>query len=696
MVVYPHVSIRATVIPFVPGRSKDSPLIYDLVNLSEIFGHVRSDQLDVFEQKVRDLVADKDGKQPLVIHWNDSQDFSYEPRAFDGGCLWARKEKVELNEFGTKATKGKLYPIQTQEDFSEAVEKLGVDILEKKTRNSTHVKERALELCIMVMGKKKEKKRPCPESELPCAVRDRLSRQAPTAKQTTPKKAKKDKKNVFKMKARKMKIKIFSPLIQLDKHGNGMKISLPPEALNYVFMYDFSRFIVKKKVSDDDSVLSSDGSSLNDDVDDDEEGDEDFSRAFSCSYFRKIVMDRVLEDFSEAYNLKDESLGRKSILYMKEKQNSSTWTALTNTENFHEILLAQMDMNNRVDKNGSLQVQLAFGTPKEKQAFKDDEDVDDYLNGTGDNVALCFEQENNGTSPKRKVKGRALNKMTNDRCKDVRDLLSKGYRTEGCLLENGFLDEHIAPLLRLVMSDMRRQGENSPFVKALEENELPSNKDIEEILLMNYDSRYNDEVPGNLQPETHKYPPTNPNLRKPPYLSDWRKSNKQDPSPSPFQNNNPFFSMLGLHPSGLDQNSLHNMLSPMPSFASPSINSTPVTQENNNSSNTNNNNNNDDPNEPIVVLNFCVYGVANLTPSSIYIIGDLNKDSKMNSVLQEASLHEEFEEISDISKCKFHTLTTSGRYISQPYKRFIKLTVKQLISGANVSPEHIINVEQLK
>ena len=100
-----------------------------------------------------------------------------------------------------------------------------------------------------------------------------------------------------------------------------------------------------------------------------------------------------------------------------------------------------------------------------------------------------------------------------------------------------------------------------------------------------------------------------------------------------------------------------------------------------------------DESEKIVALTFKSRSFSDLEVSAIIDEDPLKEDSTMEDVMKEYDVESTLL-INRIDRCKFLIKKRSGTYLTFNCDRFVKMTVKKVISIRNIDEDYIIEVKE--
>jgi len=458
---------------------------------------------------------------------------------------------------------------------------------------------------------------------------------------------------VFKFKAKSLCISLHAP-IETHHRKNKTTTGVPSGKTNKDVQYDLDRYIL--------SSLDQDGNASVSSCEDFElfgQRDEEFVETFTLSKFRTDLMIDAVKKFPEEYAPKKKALGKQCKLYFQKLWNSSSWSEIATTDDLIRNLKDQMDTKGRV-RNGILTIKMAFGKAKMGKSFMNQNEIDEYTeeeNGEG----FLFSQNEIPSSPFERRVGVIMRTDTHTNPTRITELIARLYRTESCKLYYGFLNEHVTSFIRIIAANICVHKDDSVFAKAMKDNAIPSDEELDEFLISILVHRHNNDIIENTPPNRNKYPPTNEDaVITPPFLRDWKKNNDR----SNYQVTNPVASNWGLRPQQLPHSALARHHQQLTEVASPKI----------------------------VGLTFKKHNYDD--EISAIINGNLSQQSTMSEVIEDYSIADDLM-IHDLMSSKFLIKKKNGSFFTLKYDRFALMTVKDFISLANVNDDYMIEIKEL-
>ena len=181
-------------------------------------------------------------------------------------------------------------------------------------------------------------------------------------------------------------------------------------------------------------------------------------------------------------------------------------------------------------KEGAVSIKFSFGRAKAGMEFKDRDAYEDYIAPLVEE-AHSFSLDAVPSSPYIRRVGAAKRTDTWNKPQQIIEFINGLYKSPSSKLHHGFLKEHSNSFFRIISASLSIHKDNSYFLPFLTNTstDTPTGKDIDKHLLSVYVNGHQNDVPGNLMPETSKYPPTNEGMMViPPTLREWRATNQLD------------------------------------------------------------------------------------------------------------------------------------------------------------------------
>ena len=397
--------------------------------------------------------------------------------------------------------------------------------------------------------------------------------------------------------------------------------------------YDLNKFI-----------LSPLGTNSSNDIE-----DECFLTCFRLSRFRSDVMRLAIEKYPKEYALKMKSLGPKCKLYFQKQWNISSWFELANTGDLVRNITEQMEAKGRV-KNNVLTLRVAFGKAKIGDYFESEEEMNEYLDDEDGN-ALEFSQVEMPSSPFARRAGGIMREKNHSNRTSAEELILQLYQTESCKLYHGFLRQHMTSFHRIVTAHIATHKDHSVFKKAINENTIPTDEELDIHLLGVYIQRgHKNDISGGVLPETNSYPPTNAMIITPPEHCDWKKKNNSNTVLNEMRFRDAQFPSLA---------NLQSMqVSTLPS--------------------------------KLIGLTFkSFYGEDE---TSAIISRSLTLESSMHDVMDKYDICKDLD-ISDVENSKFLIKKKNGSFFTLRYDYFISMTVNKIISISNIDEDYLIVIK---
>ena len=639
-------------------------MIQDPYDLTDDIGEFELCQFSKVKDALEEVVEDR--SHDFYFHHDPKHKYSFDERPFQSGAIYGRKQKRKEGENeGSKVTAGRLAPIKSTSQFEEHVKKVAT-VVEKRKASSSKKSKRTnkpridhylLELCVVVLKEKITKTSipSVPDTLLACSssVFSNIDEDNITPTVSSEEPPTKKKKTVYKFKATSLSICLHAP-IETFYRKSATTTGVPSGRTTKDVNYDLKRFILPdlENESDSDSVSS------------DNAIDDSFVHLFTLSKFRKEMMIIAVEQFSEEYGIRKKAVGTKCKLYLQKQWNNSSWTEIASTEELIYNLKDQMEIKSRV-RNGVLKMKMSFGKAKSGMSFDTQDELDEYATFGGE--ALHFSQSDSPpSSPFSRKVGMIMRADHTSNTVQLTELVTRMYQTESCKLYHGFLQEHIASFIRIIVSEMSVRKDESVFRKANELNSIPSNEDLDLRLLNIYAQRhFNDTKDGKLLPQTYCFPPTNPDMMiAPPTYKEWKTTKKASNDILTAEN-------FGSHNYVFRQAQIPDDRPQVVGF-----NATPSASK-----------------DEVVGLTFYLYDNDDDQASVIIDGNPLSLNSSMMDVLDEYKISDELL-IINIEKCKFLIKLKSGLHLHLKYNRFHRMTVNTVITLKNISDDYLIIIKE--
>ena len=518
-----HVKLFISFVSASPG-SKPSPVIENPIDVYDTTGYVKD--YDGLLAVVGDLVETK--HYGLFFHKDIQNEYTFDGTSFSSGAIYGRRTmRKDGEEMADRVTARNLVPIQSNDAFRRAVDESGVVVYRKPVvsrsgrlpKATSKIKRRQvecviIELCVILTKRKvvvKDTPRVVTVQTVQC---NQSSGSISNASETV----RKRKQEGFVFKARDLSVTLYAPIEVLERPTSKVTC-VPPGKTNKQFVFNLDRFIVS---GNEDGV---DETSEDIDGRDESEEDEYFVSMFTLSRFRKDVMMVAMELFPEEYSLESKSLGPRCKLFCQRQWNSASWTEIQDTDTFVRLLVDQMAVKARMNKD-VLSIRFAFGRAKQGLEFKDRDEFEEYTKVFGgESESLLFSKNKDATSPYIRRFGDAKRSKNWAQPTQITTFITNLYINHECKLYYGFMREHANAFFRIISANVAHKKDASPFKPFIEDpTSLPSDIIIDQHLLSVYVASFSNDVSG-YAPETLKYPPTNEDMLKiPPSLRDWKRS----------------------------------------------------------------------------------------------------------------------------------------------------------------------------
>ena len=408
----------------------------------------------------------------MFFHNDVHHEYKFDGTALQNGAVYGRREqRKEDEEIGARVTARNLVPITTDEAFKRVVDESGVVVYKKpavsrsgrksKATNKTkkkRVDHVVVEICVILWKSKVVLK------DTPQVVTVQTSGSISNASETV----RKRKQEGFVFKARDLSVTLYAP-IEIMERPTTKVTCVPPGKTNKQFIYNIDRFIVSgNEEGVDETSEDIDGRGESED-------DEYFLSVFTLSRFRKDVMIIAMELFPEEYLLERKSLGPRCKLFCQRQWNSASWTEIQDTDTFVRLLVDQMAVKARMNKD-VLSIRFAFGRAKQGLEFKDVDEFEEYTQVfRGESESLLFSKNKDATSPYIRRFGDAKRSKNWAQPTQITTFITNLYINHECKLYYGFMREHANAFFRIISANVAHKKDASPFKPFIEDPaSLPS------------------------------------------------------------------------------------------------------------------------------------------------------------------------------------------------------------------------------
>ena len=234
-------------------------------------------------------------------------------------------------------------------------------------------------------------------------------------------------------------------------------------------------------------------------------------------------------------------------------------------------------------------------------------------------------------------------------------MITSLYTTESCKLYYGFLHDHVETFSRIIAANIASRKDDSVFLKAMNKGSIPSDIELDQFLISVFTTRFKNDIPDKCLPIKNKYPPTNEDiLVTPPPHHEWKEKNNS-------LHVNRFANRFGIHQNNLPPSALaYGVANPPQSDA-------------------------------VIALTFKNHCSENEV--SAIIDDKLTIESSMKEVIDEYDVRAILGLEVNMNNYIFQVKKKSGSYFTFTYGRFNTMSVKRLISIANISDDYLIEIK---